>query len=315
MKQLFLGCILLCIPHTALAFNKSNFSGELSINTGVSLNNSNLNTNGSNQLTSLGRHSSYDDNTFFVPLGSLRYTLDDSQEQAIYMGTSRDDLAVGTLAFEIGYHRRLYQGTKLDVAYLPSVVSGEVWEDPYSLSKRKETDVEGNAYRFKLSQIRGSNFSFDFGIAHSEVKNEDIQHTELHRDYDAYSYKGQYLTMLRPFTGLISSFTYTDKDAKGDAASFQQYKLEASVFSHLNNHNIALTSSFSHRSYGAESPIFNKKRKDQFYRLTLAYEYTNIPGWKDWSITSYSYFQLGQSNINFYDENEYIFLLGLNYKL
>ncbi|MGF1700837.1 DUF2860 domain-containing protein [Photobacterium makurazakiensis] len=314
MKQLFLGCILLCIHFSSFAFNKSNLSGELSINTGLSLSNSNLNSNGKNQQEKLSQQSSYDDSVFIVPFGRLNYTLDDSQEQSIYIGTSRDDLTIGTLAFEIGYHRRLHMGTKLDIAYLPSIISGEVWEDPYQMGHRKETDMERDAYRLKLSHILGSNFSVDLRFATSKVDKEAIHYNELHRDSDAYFVKGQYLTMLKPNSGLVSSLAYTNNDAIGNAASFDNYKLEATYFSQFNNHNLAITSSVSYQTYGAENPIFNKKQEDYIYKLTIAYEYSNIPNWENWSITSINIIENNQSNIGFYKEKNSLSLIGINYK-
>ncbi|MGR5237155.1 DUF2860 family protein [Vibrio alfacsensis] len=300
---------------SALAFDSSRISGEVSFNGVYTASNSNLNSNGDKQLGSLGDQVSYTNNYILAPLGNIQYALNSEDTHRVYIGTSRDDLAVGTLAFEIGYQHDLSDGTKIDFAYLPTVLSGEVWENPFLVGEnRTSTDIDGNAYRIKLSNIKRSGISLDMGYASSDVKNERISYRELHRDADSLYLKGQYFSTLSRRSGMISSISYTGNNADGKAASYHRYKADLTYFLRSTNYSLALTGSYAFWNFNATNPIFNKIRSDDSYRLFLAYEYKNIPNWDNWSVTSFASSTLRTSNIDFYESNDLLMSIGLNYK-
>ncbi|ALR18449.1 DUF2860 family protein [Vibrio natriegens] len=299
---------------SANAFDTSRFSGEVSLNSGFSRTNSNLDTISSAQINHLGKGDSSNQN-FVAPLGSLYYALNENNNQRVYLGTSRDDLAVGTLAFELGYQYDYHNGTRLDIGYLPTVVADEVWANPYLTGQERETtDRQGNAYRLKLSNLWNSGVSFDMAYATAEIDNEGINHAELLRDSETYYLKGQYRTMLNTNSGYITAFSYTDHDADGSAASFNAYKGELSYFYLTSNYQLVLTGSYTLRDFSAENPIFSKTRSDDVYRLFLAYEYNNIPGWDNWSVTSFVGGTINDSNIDFYSSDSLLMSVGMNYK-
>ncbi|KLV10122.1 DUF2860 domain-containing protein [Photobacterium ganghwense] len=299
---------------TAQAVDLSRFRGEVSLHTGYTSTNSNLDTNGPNTLSRLDKGSQTND-TFIAPLGTLYYALNEQNNQRVYLGTSRDDLAVGTLAFEIGYQYDFSNGTKLDIGYLPTVLSDEVWSNPYLIGEQRETtDRSGNVYRLKLSNLANSGISFDMAYATSEIDNEMISDSSLLRKSDTYYLKGQYRSMLTPNSGYISAISHTDHNAEGKAASFNEYKADLSYFYLAQNYSLSLTGSYGLRDYNAINPIFSKRRSDDIYRVFLAYEYKNLPRWDNWSVTSFAGSTITSSNIDFYSSDSYIVTLGMNYK-
>ncbi|SHG88454.1 DUF2860 family protein [Ferrimonas marina] len=299
----------------ALASNDSRWHGELILATGYLSTNSNLSTEGDRHLTDLDGKGSHTNDFIVMPLGSLNYELNDQRNQRLYLGTSRDDLAVGDLAFEVGYQYDFANGTQLDFAILPTVVRGEVWANPYDTdNRRRKEDVEGMAYRFKVNNLMNSGFSLDMGFATMEVDNEGIEPQSLHRDADTYYLKGSYRSMFSATSGLITAFAYTHHDAEGDAASFDQYKGELTYFRHSNGHSLALTGSYAYREYDAINPIFDTRRNDDRYRLFLAYEQANFLGWQNWSLVSFNGVQFNTSSIGFYENEEYLTSLGLSYR-
>ncbi|WP_333918339.1 DUF2860 family protein [Vibrio crassostreae] len=317
MKKISLPFISLLstLPLAAQAFDSSRVSGEFSVNTGFATSNSNLNPNGDRMLKGLNNNVSHTNEIFAAPLGNLNLALDTQDTHRVYAGTSRDDLAVGTLAFEVGYQRDLPDGTQIDIAYLPTIVSGEVWDNPYlEGTQRITTDVEGDAYRLKLSNIANTGVSFDLGYATSELDNEGVAYQELAREHDTYFLKGQYLSMLNHRSGLITAFSYTDHNAEGSAASYNQYKIEATYFANLNDHHFAVTSSHGYRDFESVNPLFNQGRADYFHRVFVAYEYNDIPNWENWSVTSFGGATLNTSNIDFYQSTEFLMSVGLNYR-
>jgi len=314
-KNLPIIALILVSPISAHAFDSSRFSGEFSLYSGFATSNSNLNPNGDTMLNGLYDNVSHTNDLFVAPLGNLSFALDSHNSHRLYAGTSRDDLAVGTLAFELGYQHDLSNGTQIDIAYLPTIVSGEVWHNPYlEGDHRTTTDVEGDAYRLKLSNIANTAVSFDLGYATSDISNEGISHQELARSYDTYYAKGQYLSMLNNRSGLISAFSYTDHNAEGSAASFNQYKVEMTYFANFNSHSFAVTGSRGYRDFDSTNPIFDKERADYIHRIFLAYEYSDIPNWENWSVTSLSGATVNTSNIDFYQSNELLMSVGLNYR-
>lgn len=103
---------------------------------------------------------------------------------------------MGDLAFEIGYQFDMQNGTQIDIAYLPTVLSGEVWQNPYLEGRRKETDIEGHAYRLQFNNIWGSGFSLDMAYATTEIEHERVEYAELLRDSEMYYIKGSYTQFL-----------------------------------------------------------------------------------------------------------------------
>ena len=120
--------------------------------------------------------------------------------------------------------------------------------------------------------------------------------------------------MLDLSSGLQTSFSYIKHDADGKSSSFDLYNGEMTYFTNLNRHSFVYTASFTHKSYKGYHPIFDNKREDDIFKFIFAYEYRDIPNWDNWSFTSINIIEQNDSNIDFYKENEFIFLVGLNYK-
>lgn len=293
------------------------FAGEVSLSTGFYSVESNLNTDDDNKnLDSL-----YDTNDavtggLLLPLGNLTYTFGNDLNQQFYAGTSREDIATGTLAFEMGYKYQLASGMIIDASILPTIMSGEVWADPYQATNRQTTDEDGNAYRLQLKNIAGSKFSVDMAYATKDVET-DVRGAidpSLRRDADTIFFKTDYKYMVDQTTMLQPRLSYVSSDADGDANSFKGYGVELSYFKFLNRHQFALTAGFNTRDYDAVNPVFDQTREDDEMSLFAAYEYANFMDWQDWSFISFAGFGSTDSNIDFYDKNEYMMSVGMSYK-
>ncbi|CAH6784210.1 conserved exported hypothetical protein [Vibrio chagasii] len=313
-KSILSVAILSSLTTSAFAFDSSRISGELILATGYVSTNSNLSTASDAVLKNGNNKGSHNDDVIVMPLGNIGYQLGEHRNQKVYLGTSRDDLAVGDLAFEIGYQYNMRNGTQLDIAYLPTVVSGEVWKDPYLEGRRSKTDVEGNAYRFQANNIVGSGFSLDMAFATTEVDNEQIKATELARDSDMYLLKGGYIAHFTPNMGLSTSLGYLHNDADGKAETFDQYEIEMTYFVTHGAHKVALTSSYAYRDFDGENSIYGKTRSDHKHKFFAAYEYANIAGLENWNLVSFAGVNYNDSNINFYKSEDYLASVGVSYK-
>jgi len=314
-KYLTLPVLFIALPCYAELASRHGISGEISLNAGFTSSTSNFNVDSDATIDSLENKAKSESQGLIAPLGKIAYTFGEELKNQIYFGTSREDIAVGTLALELGYKHKLSSGTVVDVSFLPTVISGESWQNPYQLNtKRRETDITGNAYRLKLESISGSSFSLDLAYAKTNVEDDLNAGTDLARDAESYYAKGGYRFILAPTSFLIPSVTYIQHNADGRANSFDSWGTDISWFNILGKHTLVLTAGYSRRNYDSASTLFNKARSDDELSLFAAYEYPNFMEWKNWSLISFAGYGDTQSNLTFYDESSYLLAVGLNYK-
>lgn len=325
--------VLLCsafaaAPGLAALAPEQGFSGNVSVLTVVTSNTSNLHVDQDKRQSVSGLNSKGSGEVSVMPgvLGTLQYNFGDSLDKQLFMGTSRDDIVTGSLAFEVGYRQQFSSGMVFDISALPTLISGEVWDDPYAIDEaRNKTDLSGNVIRMQLSQIAGSNFSVDMAAGESKVDEErsgtkglDLspeEQSRLTRERNYFYLKAGYRHFLVEHQALLQpSLHVTSSRPKGDAFSFVSYGGELSYARKIDKHGFALTASAALRDYDTQNPVFSQTRKDKDYGLFLAYEYTDILGYQDWALVSFVGAKTTQSNIDYYTSEQYIASIGLDYK-
>lgn len=302
--------------------DEAGFGGEISLNTGVFSQTSNLNTDNEDVLTDRNSEGESSSEFMVLPLGTVNYTFGQDLNHQVYFGTAREDIAVGDFALELGYKHQFDSGMIVDAAFLPTIMANETWEDPFlNGSKREVTDETGNAYRLQLIDIAGSDFSLDMAYATIDVDNETSgsqfsqkDQEALQRDGSLIFLKGEYKYMLDRSSGLIPSLSYTIRSADGDAMAYNAIGADLTYFKILDKHQFALTAGYTNRSYDGSNPVFDKTRNDNEISLFAAYEYDNLMGWEDVSFISFAGYGSSSSNIEFYNESEYLMSVGVNYK-
>lgn len=259
-------------------------------------------------------------------LGSLQYTFGEQLDKQFFMGTSREDIVTGSLAFELGYRQQFASGMVFDISALPTLISGEVWDDPYAIDEdRSKTDLSGNVVRMQLSQIAGSNFSLDMAAGESDVNDEKSgtkgldfsveDQALLSRERKYFFLKTSYRHFLQEHRALlIPSLNVFSSRPEGEAFSFISYGGEVSYARKIDQHGFVVTLSAAQRDYDTQNPIFKQDRKDKDFGLFIAYEYSNIMGYEDWALVSFIGAKTTQSNIDYYTSEQYIASVGLDYK-
>ncbi|MCK8087440.1 DUF2860 family protein [Vibrio sp. 1CM8B] len=325
---LFLASLTLA-PHSFAALAPSEgFSGNMTFLTGFTANSSNLNVGQSNHQSQADLMSSGNTEAegMVAVLGSVQYTFGALNHKQFFLGTSRDDIITGTLAFEIGYRQQVESGMVVDFSILPTLISGEVWDDPYAVdSNRKETDLTGTVVRMQLSRIMGSNFNLDVASGESDVKKEntglkglgltDEERALMIRERKYFYLKSGYQYFLKDGSGILTpSMNVFSSDSEGDALSFLSLGAEINLAKRYGNHGLALTLNAAKRSYDKENPIFNKTREDKDFGAFVAYEYANIFDAKNWSLVSLLGAKTTNSNIEYYQSSQYVVSVGVDYK-
>ncbi|EHT4942723.1 DUF2860 domain-containing protein [Vibrio vulnificus] len=317
MKNRILITTALIFSHMAQAglSDTAGFSGEISLLTGYGASQSHFNTETDATISNYSSSASREGAALFAPLGNIAYTFGQQLEQQFYLGTAREDIAVGTLAFELGYQYQLSSGVVIDFSLLPTVMSGETWQDPYLLNqKRTVTDESGIAYRLQFHNLWGGNVNLDTAYGTKELEKDTITDPSLKRDGESYYAKLDYRYRLKPTSFVQPAVVYLKHQADGKAASYDSLGAEVSWFNLFAKHRLVLTAGYKVQDYQAASQLFDKKREDQQLSLFLAYEYAQLFSSPDWSFVALAGYNQTDSNIEFYKQSDYLLSVGVNYK-
>jgi len=291
--------------------------GEISLLVGYSSETSNSQELKKGDLNSAGEKES---GASFAPLGQLRYTFGQENDQQVFVGTSRGDIIEGVFALEIGYAMEYGNESTVSLSYLPTVANGEVWEDPFvNNTPRKKTDISGDTFRIQVQDFLDLPISGDFAYYQQDVKNEksgtflSVPLKELNRDA-----KGYYASLSTNFqvgndSYLEPSFSYHRHLADGKAVSFSSYTGSLTYVMMVEKHAFSINGDYTFSQYDANNPVFKKTREDNGYSFNLAYEYQGIPGWEDWGFNALAGYSNNSSNIAFYDTSGYSVGVGMSY--
>lgn len=303
-------------PAMATLGEANGFSGEISVITGYASGESNLDTESSANLTSLNAKPESEDGFLAAPLGSVAYTFGSRSEQQFYAGTTREDIAVGTVALQLGYKYLFPSRMQINLSYLPTVIEGEAWQNPYdTVNTRTETDVKGNAYRMEINNVAGSLLSFDLAYADKEVENDFWQGTYLDRNGSTYQAKAKVRVPISRSTMLMPSITYQRHNADGEANAKKTITGELSLFQSFGPHQFALTGSYGSADYDGANALFGgETRNEDMFSFFLAYEYQQFLGWQNTSFIAFAGYDSSDANIDFYDTKSMITSIGLSYR-
>lgn len=298
--------------------------GDVSFMVGYSKSNSQFNSD--NHTTPNLNSSGDDQNKMFVaPIGSLSYTFNDGDKQ-LYFGTNRSDIALGRFHVDIGYQQKFADSSMLTLSYIPGVLTQKTWQDPYLQDvERSKTKTSINAFSIKLNNIRGSRFSGQvaygkFSVDHERSGNDPLlsltvnEQATLHRNANVLYTEASYTKPFSRSLILRTSLNFTNIDAEGNAMRNNMYGVAATIIQLLPQSSFAFTLNYKRALFDLANPVFNKKQQDNKFGAFLAYEYNQPFNWKNWGLVSLVGYNSTQSNINFYDSNEMLVSIGLNYK-
>ncbi|MCW8348242.1 DUF2860 domain-containing protein [Vibrio sp. ZSDZ65] len=312
-------------PSIAKLGESNGFSGEIAINAAYSSSTSNLtNTDDEFRLYNGGQQNN--SSALVLPLGNVQYTFGSRSNHQVFLGTSRADIAVGTVALEAGYKYLFKDRTKVSLSILPTILEGEVWQDPYTSDARTTTNEKGTAYRVQFDNIAGSLFSLDLAYGKRELDEEKSglgnnvnaaitpeQAKTLNRNADILYGKFKMMLPISREVLLYPALIYTQQDAKGSAMKHNTYGAEVSSFASLGNHKLAFTLGYLRRDYDATNPLYDTTRSDDEWKAFLAYEYPGIFYSNNLSLVAFGGVTNSTSNIAFYDEKNWITAVGLNW--
>jgi len=302
------------------------WKGALSLNIAYINNESQLSTGTENKkiedLNATGESTS---SKLIAPLGSVYYTLDSLKTQLFFEANSADQISTNGLQYEFGIKHQFKDDSTLTFAAFPQLsVLNDVWEDPFlEGSDRTETEQEVGGARISVEQIFATPLTVKYAIANSSIESELSgqnsnlsvnEMSSLERDslYQRLSFETMFPVAKGVF--LKPNLEYTERNAEGNANSYDDYAMKLSVLVFRERYFWATTLSFGMQNYQNINPIFDDKQDTEYVGLSSLYVYKDPFGFKDWSLSALAVYTEKESDIGFYDSKSLIVVTSASYK-
>lgn len=290
-------------------FEQQGFGGEISLMTGYFSTKSNLSTETKTKTGSLNSAAKSDSSFMFAPAGQVHYTFG---QQQLFLDAS----------LEMGYALALNDSV-ITLSYIPSsMMADEVWKDPYLVNiARETTDVSGNTYRIQWENLADMGIDAELAYYDQKIDKEfsgsaysTATQQLLKRGGDGYLLGLSTGVPLSETLFVMPSMRYYTFNADGKAMAFDQYGVGLGIMHELDDGQmISLNTELSKADYDASNPIFNKSREDLAYVVNLSYEYDELLGYEDLGFMANAGYENKDSNINFYDQTNYMLGVGVSY--
>jgi len=234
-----------------------------------------------------------------------------------YIDESKTDIILGLE--KNGLMLEVFQETDfamVDVGFFYDY--GKVWENPYTAplkgagTEYKRTSTDRKIYGFSVgaSNIAGRGTYADFTFGQIDLSSDKVVYKELKRGGKFYTIDLGYMFPISKTQSVSPVLSYTKNDLDGESSSSNEYKLGFSHHLDYGRFTFDTDLSIVMEDYNKKHPVFSKERKDNKFSVSgtigylLPYWYENI-----YVFTTAAYTQR-ESNINFYDSNGLMLLVG-----
>jgi len=318
---ILISCSVVAQPLT----KEAGWEFTLSVHAGYSVGESQFDTDHDNQITNDLNNSGQSNSSVLVyPLGRIQYTLDSLKTQ-FYLGNSREQVSTAKFQYEFGVIHQFGEQSKLTVAVFPKIsLFNETWKDPFATNtKRQITDQKIGGARIAVDNILGTGLTVQYAIASSSIDEELSGQSQLSDASEIALLKRDSLYQrvevgrtfpISPGVLLKPAFQYTNRNANGDANSYDQYTGQLSLLLFKKRHSLITTINAGVRLYKRENPIFNDKQDLIHTGLFSIYSYQRPFDWQDWSWTAMFGYTQENSDISFYDNKGVIISTGMVYR-
>jgi len=326
-----ISCLLLlgaCISQVTLARPLSEKAGwryTLSLSTLYSSSQSQKNTDSTNKVTEdLNNNGQSVSKIHVFPLGNVLYTLDDLKTQFYFNTNNAEQIKIAKFQYEFGVKHQFDDQSKLTFAAFPKLsLYNEVWSDPFLQgSERSTTKEKVGGARIAIEQILATPLTLKYAIASNSINNEKSGNSELTDNNeltllrrDSVYQQTSIETMIPISEGLFlkPNFEYTERNAKGEANSYDDYALKLSLLFFSERALWVSTLAVGLQNYQQMNPIFDDKQDLKYASLFSVYTYKNPFNLKNWSWTMMAAYKQEQSDINFFDSRSMMMATGFTY--
>ncbi|WP_100751734.1 DUF2860 family protein [Vibrio salilacus] len=309
INRLTVATVLIACTSPNVSAANQGLSGSLGAVIVYNQSQNNLSTAAAETLTSLNGEAEHVDSSTLLPLGQVRYQFHQHQ---IFVGQSEDTFVKGLLGLEIGYKNQWHEGSSFTLAYAPTLVAGEAWQNAYLIdNKREKTSIKGDVVRVNYEyQYAGLKLAY----YDRAIKNEQAPSDLLNRNGDGYF--AQFALTL-PLSGNLfiePSLFYQHENTQGKANTFDKFGAGLAATLTLYPYTLVIDARISGSDYEVKHPLFKKVREDELFHLQVSAEEKDFLGINQVSLIAQVNYQQSNSNLTFYDSEEFGMLIGALYR-
>lgn len=240
----------------------------------------------------------------------IEYALSDNN--SIYLGTPFfDDYREGLTLGQIHYFS---DDSRLDLSVFANVLN--VWENPY-IEYRTSTELLVYGFTLDYSQIFNSGLDMFYRLKYNTIPNDIIG--EIYKDYKRdgkiHEFALRYDYQINDSSNIIPGIYFFIGNMDGAIESFKGLSSDIAYSFNSGKYSFYSSISIGALEYNKTNVIFDAIRKDYSFNAGLIltkYKLFNKDNW-------YTRYGLGtmqnNSNINFFDSNNYLFgiTIGFNF--
>ncbi|WP_087020186.1 DUF2860 family protein [Thaumasiovibrio subtropicus] len=306
-------------PSYAQATNTDDgqFYGNIGLYVGMSGERNALSTESNSLLPSLGITPDSDSEAVFIPMWDLNYRW---TQHEVYYKTDIVGMA-SDFYTQLGYRYYLTESSYLAVGYVPGLLTKEAWADPYAVGvERQETDLSVNGWVFNYHGAFGTPYNLEIALGQREIDDEQSGQ-QAGFNTDALSREGDLLYAavsrehaLSEIYGLEWEVHYLTADMKSDAMANDRIGGEIEMTAQFGRQITKFGVSAARQDYDGINPLFNQTRKDTHIGLSATYIYAAPFNWQSSAFVARAGWDETRSNIDFYDSEEWLVTVGMNYR-
>ncbi|XHF85552.1 DUF2860 family protein [Vibrio sp. HN007] len=179
--------------------------------------------------------------------------------------------------------------------------------------KKKKTDIKADAYRLKYEFLSlTANFIYYDRKLDTETSgvSNNVDASQLNRNGDGYLGKLAIGLPVSQNMFIEPALFYRKDNADGKAMAYDNIGAGVTYYVMAGSSTYVLDARYSQADFDAINPLFNKTRKDDRMSINFSYEYLGVFGLQNLSLTGQLSYEKLDSNIKFYNEQDYSALVG-----
>ncbi|UTV28835.1 DUF2860 family protein [Photobacterium atrarenae] len=310
---------VLAVPAMAQQQGKFGLYGEVNLFAGGASEKSSFNTEGEAVITDYNAPGQREESTVFFPVWDLNFRIPRTNSELYF----KSDLVgmASDFYMQAGYRHYLVDGSSVAIGVVPGVLEKETWQDPFALNtERQETKQTVRGLVFNFDNILGSTMGLELAAGERTVEEElsgesVVENISLlNREGSLYyAAVGQGIPPIAG-VGLDWKVHYLIADADGAAMRGEQLGLMAEFSWQVNRHIFVLGGNYATHSFDEPHPVFNEIREDTSTGVSVRYVYAAPYNWHNVTLFASGGWDSRASNIDFYDKEQILTTLGMQYQ-
>lgn len=242
-----------------------------------------------------------------LPFFDINYRFEGGEE--IYLGIPFEE----ELIARIGTRFNMGGLAKIDISLFYKFPE-EVWEDPYLTGvDRKETDL--TSYGGKIS-CKTESLGFSYGIESVDVDKDEIgvRYEDLKRDGEIHRFQTSFEMEILSGLMIEPELSYIYANIDGESNRYNGYAGGLRAVKMWSDFVLNISMEAQINDYKKTDPIFNETREDHSFGMMGILTWLKPFGMDQCSVNIGGGFEKTDSNIKFYDSDEYFTFITMGYQ-